>query len=150
MDPDERDRVRETVERSAQQGAHDLRLGAISGLSPYPPGVDCNVAPQTGTLWRNSETEPHMDVDFGRHDEMADIVHQDHWSNGSAQSTATFYSDDGGETWTLADTPITRCSGGLQTGPESFDRASDPWLTRLAQAFSTGSRSTVLAVAWMI
>ncbi|PRQ05020.1 HEAT repeat protein [Enhygromyxa salina] len=32
-DPDERDRVRETVERAAQQGAHNLRLGAISGLS---------------------------------------------------------------------------------------------------------------------
>ena len=101
----------------------------ISGLSPYPPGVDCNVSPQTGTVWRNSETEPYMDVDFGRPDEMAAIVHQDRWSNGSAQSTATFYSDDGGETWNLADTPITRCSGGLQAGPESFDRASDPWLT---------------------
>ena len=101
----------------------------ISGLSPYPPGVACNVTPQTGTVWRNSETEPYMDVDFGRPNEMAAIVHQDRWSNGSAQSTATFYSDDGGETWTLADTPITRCSGGLQAGPESFDRASDPWLT---------------------
>ncbi len=101
----------------------------ISGLSPYPPGVGCNVSPQTGTLWRNNETEPYMDVDFGRPNEMAAIVHQDRWSNGSAQSTATFYSDDGGETWDLADTPITRCSGGLQTGPESFDRASDPWLT---------------------
>ncbi len=100
----------------------------ISGLSPYPPGVECNVTPQTGTVWRNSETEPYLDVDFGRPNEMAAIVHQDRWSNGSAQSTATFYSDDGGKTWTLADTPITRCSGGLQTGEESFDRASDPWL----------------------
>ena len=100
----------------------------ISGLSPYPPGVDCNVTPQTGTVWRNSETEPYMDVDFGRPDRMAAIVHQDRWSNGSAQSTATFYSDDGGMTWNLSSTPITRCSGGLQVGPESFDRASDPWL----------------------
>ncbi|WP_146657802.1 HEAT repeat domain-containing protein [Enhygromyxa salina] len=33
QDPDERDRVRTTVERSAQQGPQDLRLGAISGLS---------------------------------------------------------------------------------------------------------------------
>ena len=101
----------------------------ISGLSPYPPGVECNVTPQTGTLWRNSETEPYMDVDFGRPNRMAAIVHQDRWSNGSAQSTATFYSDDGGLSWNLSETPITRCSGGLQTGPESFDRASDPWLT---------------------
>ena len=84
---------------------------------------------QTGTVWRNSETEPYMDVDFGRPDRMAAIVHQDRWSNGSAQSTATFYSDDGGKTWNLAETPITRCSGGLQEGPESFDRASDPWIT---------------------
>lgn len=101
----------------------------ISGLSPYPPGVECNETPQTGTVWRNSETEPHMDVDFGWPDRMAAIVHQDRWSNGSAQSTATFYSDDGGRKWNLSFTPITRCSGGLLTGPESFDRASDPWLT---------------------
>lgn len=32
-DPDERDRVRATVERSAQQGPQNVRLGAISGLS---------------------------------------------------------------------------------------------------------------------
>lgn len=101
----------------------------ISGLSPFPPGVDCNVTPQTGTVWRNSETEPYMDVNFGRPDQMVAIVHQDRWSNGSAQSTATFYSDDGGKTWHSSETPITRCSGGLQQGPESFDRASDPWLT---------------------
>jgi hypothetical protein len=101
----------------------------ISDFSPYPPGADCNVTPQTGTIWRNSETEPYMDVDFGRPNQMAAIVQQDCWSNESAQSTATFYSDDGGLTWDLSFTPITRCSGGLQTGPESFDRASYPWLT---------------------
>jgi hypothetical protein len=100
----------------------------ISGLSPYPPGVDCNVMPQTGTVWRNSEAEPYMDVDFDRPNRMVAIVHQDRWSNRSAQSNATFYSDDGGLTWDLSFTPITRCSGGLQTGPESFDRASDPRL----------------------
>ena len=100
----------------------------ISGLSPYPPGVDCNMTPQTGTVWRNSESEPYIDVDLGNPDHMVAIVHQDRWSNGSAQSTATFYSDDGGFTWDLSFTPITRCSGGLQTGTESFDRASDPWL----------------------
>jgi ParB family chromosome partitioning protein len=33
LDPDERDRVRATVERSALQGPQDIRLGAISGLS---------------------------------------------------------------------------------------------------------------------
>ena len=100
----------------------------ISDLSPYPPGVYCNETPQTGTVWRNSESEPYLDVDFGWPERMAAIVHQDRWSNGSAQSNATFYSDDGGLTWNLSFTPITRCSGGLITGPESFDRASDPWL----------------------
>ena len=42
----------------------------ISGLSPYPAGVDCNGTPQTGTVWRNSESEPYMDVDFGQPDRM--------------------------------------------------------------------------------
>jgi hypothetical protein len=100
----------------------------ISDISPYPPGTECNGTPQTGTVWRNSETEPHMEVDPMRPNRMTAIVHQDRWNNGSAQSTATFYSEDGGLTWDLSFTPITRCSGGLQTGPESFDRASDPWL----------------------
>ena len=53
-----------------------------------------------------------MDVDFGWPEQMAAIVHQDRWSNGSAQSNATFYSDDGGLNWNLSFTPITRCSGG--------------------------------------
>jgi hypothetical protein len=100
----------------------------ISDLSPYPPGVECNQTFQAGTVWRNSETKPYMDVDFGRPNRMVAIVHQDRWSNGSAQSTATFYSDDGGLSWDLSFTPIIRCSGGLQMGDESFDRASDPWL----------------------
>lgn len=100
----------------------------ISDISPFPPGTECNGTPQTGTLWRNSETEPYMDVDPARPDRMTAIVHQDRWSNGSAQSTVTLYSEDGGLTWDLSSTPITRCSGGLQSGPASFDRASDPWL----------------------
>ena len=100
----------------------------ISDISPYPPGTKCNGTRQTGTVWRNSETEPYLEVDPGLPNRMTAIVHQDRWSNGSAQSTATFYSEDGGLNWDLSFTPITRCSGGLKTGPESFDRASDPWL----------------------
>lgn len=111
----------------------------ISDISPYPPGTECNGTPQTGTVWRNSETEPYMEVDPGRPERMTAIVHQDRWSNGSAQSTATFYSDDGGLTWNLSYTPITRCSGGVQIGPESFDRASDPWLTVTPGRVSPGS-----------
>ena len=89
----------------------------ISDISPYPSGVECNGTPQTGTVWRNSETEPYMEVDFGYPDRMVAIVHQDRWSNGSAQSTATFYSDDGGFNWNLSLTPITRCSGGCWKDP---------------------------------
>jgi hypothetical protein len=114
---------------TGQSGWADVgEIIPISDISPYPPGVDCNGTPQTGTVWRNSETEPYMEVDFGYPDRMVAIVHQDRWSNGSAQSTATFYSDDGGLNWNLSHTPITRCSEGLLEGPESFDRASDPWL----------------------
>ena len=114
---------------TGQSGLADVgEIIPISDISPYPSGVKCNATRQTGTVWRNSETEPYMDVDFAHPDRMVAIVHQDRWSNGSAQSTATFYSDDGGLTWNLSFTPITRCSEGLLEGPESFDRASDPWL----------------------
>ena len=124
---------------SGQAGVSEVdEIIPISDISPYPPGTKCNGTPQTGTVWRNSETEPHMEVDPGRPKRMTAIVHQDRWSNGSAQSTATFYSEDGGSTWNLSYTPITRCSGGLQTGPESFDRASDPWLAVTPGRVSSG------------
>ena len=65
----------------------------LSGLSPYPDGGDptdpaavtaCNGAPQTGVVYRNSETEPYIGVNPVNLENMIAVWHQDRWSTGGA------------------------------------------------------------------
>ncbi|HEX6254487.1 MAG TPA: sialidase family protein [Euzebyales bacterium] len=110
----------------------------ISGLSPYPDGGEptdpqavtaCNGAPQTGVLYRNSETEPYIAVNPTDPLNMIAAWHQDRWSNGSAQGVGAAYTTDGGTTWTFVNIPFTRCSGGQPGSAGDFERASDPWVS---------------------
>jgi hypothetical protein len=110
----------------------------ISGLSPYPDGGDpndpqavtaCNGAPQTGRLYRNSETEPYIAVNPTNPDNMIAAWHQDRWSNGAAQGVGAAYTFDGGKTWTFVNIPFTRCSGAAPRSAGDFERASDPWVS---------------------
>jgi hypothetical protein len=110
----------------------------ISGVSPYPDGGDptdplavtaCNGAPQTGVLYRNSETEPHLAVNPTNTDNMIAAWHQDRWSTGAAQGLGAAYTMDGGLTWTQVNIPFTRCSGGLPRSSGDYERGSDPWIS---------------------
>lgn len=110
----------------------------ISDLSPYPDGGDpndpaavteCNGAPQTGVLYRNSETEPYIAVNPTDPDNMIAAWHQDRWSTGGAQGLGAAYTMDGGETWTQVNIPFSRCSGAQPGSPGDFERASDPWVS---------------------
>jgi hypothetical protein len=110
----------------------------ISGVSPYPDGGDpndplavtaCNGAPQTGVLYRNSETEPHLAVNPTNPDNMIAAWHQDRWSTGAAQGLGAAYTMDGGLTWTQVNIPFTRCSGGLPGSSGDYERGSDPWIS---------------------
>lgn len=110
----------------------------ISGLSPYPDGGDpndpaavtaCNGAPQTGVLYRNSETEPYLAVNPTDPDNMIAAWHQDRWSTGAAQGVGAAYTFDGGISWTFVNIPFTRCSGGTPRSAGDFERASDPWIS---------------------
>jgi hypothetical protein len=110
----------------------------ISGLSPNPDGGDptdplavteCNGASQTGVVYRNSETEPHLAVNPTDPDNLIAGWHQDRWSTGGGQSLGAAYSLDGGATWTQVILPFTRCSGGGGTATGDFERASDPWIS---------------------
>jgi len=110
----------------------------ISGLSPYPDGGDptdpvavtqCNGEPQTGVLYRNSETEPYLAVNPLDSDNMIAAWHQDRWSNGAAQGLGAAYSFDGGVTWSLVNIPFTRCSGAEPGSAGDYGRASDPWVS---------------------
>jgi hypothetical protein len=110
----------------------------ISGLSPYPDGGDptdpvavteCNGEPQTGVLYRNSETEPYLAVNPTDPDNMIAAWHQDRWSNGAAQGLGAAYTFDGGATWTFVNIPFTSCSGAEPGSAGDYGRASDPWVT---------------------
>jgi len=110
----------------------------ISSVSPYPDGGDptdpqavtaCNGAPQTGVLYRNSETEPYLAVNPTDPQNMIAAWHQDRWSNGAAQGVGAAYTFDGGQSWTFVNIPFTRCSGGEPGSAGDFERASDPWIS---------------------
>ncbi|MDH4117223.1 MAG: glycoside hydrolase [Acidimicrobiia bacterium] len=111
---------------------------AISGLSPYPDGGDptdpaavtaCNGEPQTGVLYRNSETEPYLAVNPTNPNNMIAGWHQDRWSNGAAQGLGAAFTVDGGMTWTPVNIPFTRCAGALSGSAGDYGRASDPWIS---------------------
>jgi hypothetical protein len=110
----------------------------ISGLSPNPDGGDptdpvkvtaCNGGPQSGLVYRNSETEPYIAVNPTNPLNMIAAWHQDRWSNGGGQSLGAAFSDDGGESWQQVIIPFTRCSGGQPRSAGDFERASDPWIS---------------------
>jgi hypothetical protein len=110
----------------------------ISGLSPYPDGGDptdpiavtqCNGEPQTGVLYRNSETEPYLAVNPVNPDNMIAAWHQDRWSTGAAQGLGAAYTFDGGDTWAFVNVPFTRCSGAEPGSAGDYGRASDPWIS---------------------
>ncbi len=110
----------------------------ISDVSPYPDGgnvndpvavTECNGEPQTGVLYRNSETEPYLAVNPTNPDNMIAAWHQDRWSTGAAQGLGAAYTQDGGMTWNPVSIPFTRCSGALPGSAGDYGRASDPWVS---------------------
>ena len=106
-------------------------LSQVSGLSPFTPG--CNGAPQTGSVFVNSEVEPWADVNPTDAGNQVGIWQQDRWSNGGANGLLTAYSADGGGTWvtpSLAEQPhFSRCGGGTAANGGDFERATDPWVS---------------------
>ena len=118
--------------------AAQAQLVPISGVSSNPVAGDptdpaavtaCNGAPQSGVVYRNSESEPHLAVNPIDASNMIAAWHQDRWSTGGAQSIGVAYTTDGGTTWTPTSVPFTRCSGAGRRSAGDFERASDPWIS---------------------
>lgn len=123
----------------------------ISGLSTNPDGGDpndplavtaCNGAPQTGVVYRNSESEPHLAVNPGNPNNMIAGWHQDRWSTGGAQSLGAAFTMDGGLSWRQVVIPFTRCAGAAQRSTGDYERASDPWIS-----FSPNGTAHYMALA---
>src|SRR4051812_38800589 len=81
-----------------------------SGPSPFPPNC---AGPQEGTLYRNAEVEPYVDVNPTDSRNIVGVWQQDRWDNGGSQGNLTAFSPDRGRSWTRpAPPPFTICAGG--------------------------------------
>ncbi|MFO1304048.1 MAG: exo-alpha-sialidase [Burkholderiales bacterium] len=100
-------------------------LVTTSGLSTFT--ANCDGVASSGTVYIDAEVEPSIAVNPANPNNMIAAWQQDRWSNGGSRGPGTAYSFDGGGTWTRTSVPMSRCAGG--TGPNAFERASDPWVT---------------------
>jgi hypothetical protein len=98
----------------------------ISGASPFAPG--CDQALPTGTLYVNSEVEPHVAINPSNPNHLVAAWQQDRCSNGSARGLRSAVSFDGGRTWTSSSATFSRCTGGNAANGGDYERASDPWV----------------------
>jgi hypothetical protein len=120
----------------ATAGAAVDPLNQVSGASPFAAG--CEGAPQTGTVFRNAEVEPWVDVSLADNDNLVGNWQQDRWSNGGSSGNLSAYSLDGGASWasppisSVSDTgqaKFSRCTGGTAANGGDFERATDPWVS---------------------
>ena len=109
----------------------------VHGLSPYPNPGGCHGAPQSGTLFVNSEVEPWVGDDgslSGRPDSLIGTWQQDRFSSGGASGLLVAYSHNGGLSWMvppLADQPkISNCQDPDNTRDELRLGAGDRSLER--------------------
>jgi hypothetical protein len=101
----------------------------VRASGPTAFAANCNGAPQTGTLYPNSEVEPFVTVNPQDQAHIVGVWQQDRWSNGGAQGLLTGVSRDGGTTWTRTQAHFSRCAGGTTRNGGDYERASDPWVT---------------------
>jgi hypothetical protein len=103
-------------------------LERISGPSPF--AMNCNGAPQTGTVFRNAEVEPWVSANPRNERNLVAVYQQDRWSNGAANGNLTGVSFDRGASWMRPDPPpFSRCAGGNPTNDGDYERATDPWVS---------------------
>jgi len=113
-------------EQSPPPAFYPRPAGLVSAASPFPSG--CGSAP-TGTLYVQSEVEPHLAINPTNPSNLIGVWQQDRWSDGSARGLVAATSFDGGVTWTQQGLPFSRCGGGTTANGGDFERATDPWVT---------------------
>jgi hypothetical protein len=98
----------------------------LTGLSPFAPG--CDAAAPAGTLWLNTEVEPHVAINPANPNHLVAAWQQDRWMGGAARGVRAAASFDGGRTWTPSSATFSRCTGGTAANGGDYERASDPWV----------------------
>jgi hypothetical protein len=99
----------------------------VSAASPFV--ANCDGVPATGTLYVNSEVEPHAAINPLDPDNLIAAWQQDRWGNGGARGIVNGVSHDAGKTWNVYPMPFTRCGGGNAGNGGNYARGTDPWLS---------------------
>lgn len=112
--------------------------------------ANCEGTPLAGTVYANSEVEPHFAVDPGNAMRLFGAWQQDRWSSGGARGIVIGVSNDSGHTWVRSTPTFSRCTGGTPANGGDYERSSDPWVAvspdgtayAIAIAFNGASLST--------
>jgi hypothetical protein len=119
------------VGAAAAQGAVSGPVPASGPATPFAPG--CNGAPQSGTIYFNTEPEAMVDANPVNPNNLVGTHQQDRISTGGANGLGTSVSTDGGQTWqrlVVGQLPrFSRCSGGTAANGGDYERATDPWVS---------------------
>ncbi|MFD0740183.1 hypothetical protein ACFQZQ_12940 [Lysobacter koreensis] len=102
---------------------------AYRASGPTPFAVNCDGVAVVGTVFVDAEVEPYLAVNPLDSANLVGVWQQDRWSNGSARGLVSAASFDGGQTWTRAPLPFSRCGGGTFGNGGDYTRATDPWVT---------------------
>jgi hypothetical protein len=119
----------------------------ITGLTPFTPPAASSTDPQavtacmgpavfgggaggtTTTIYRNSESEPHIAVNPVNPNYFVVAYHQDRVSSGGgAVGLGIAYTFNGGKTWGHSQPGTTRCTGGQPGTGSDYERDTDPML----------------------
>jgi hypothetical protein len=97
-----------------------------SGPSPF---AGCTVGQMfpTSVVYPNTEVEPFVAVNPTNPNNIIGVFQQDRWNDGGARGLVASRSTNGGTGWAESFAAFSACAGG--TGPNAYERASDPWVT---------------------
>src|SRR3989442_15229656 len=97
----------------------------VSGTNPF---LGCPFGGAEGSVnYPNAEVEPFVAVNPTSPSKMVGVFQQDRWSDAGAHGLVAARSSDGGSTWATSFAAFSKCSSPPPS--DSYDRASDPWVT---------------------
>jgi hypothetical protein len=110
-------------------GAYSYTVGPTVLASGSSPFAGCAVGQwfPTSVVYPNTEVEPFVAVNPTNPSNIIGAYQQDRWNDGGARGLVASRSTNGGTSWAQSFAAFSACSGG--TGPNAYERASDPWVT---------------------
>ncbi|MFL6130761.1 MAG: sialidase family protein [Mycobacteriales bacterium] len=109
--------------------AYSYTVGPTVPASGPSPFSGCTVGAMfpNSTVYPNTEVEPFVAVNPTNPNNVIGVFQQDRWNDGGARGLVASRSLDGGTSWAESFAAFSACAGG--TGPNAYERASDPWVS---------------------